>query len=163
MPDRRTVSDADGLKEEIELARQALAGRMTAALATLEGKADFPEARVRMRRLKRLLVWAFLEIDELNRLAEALNALPGRSPFHQSVIQERLGWLLSEVEQAMKEIIIGEIKSIKTRAPEEPLRERVIETVEVPPAWWKWLTDHFSLVVVIGVIVLFLLFLTAVC
>jgi hypothetical protein len=154
MADRRT---ADDLKEEIEQARRVVAGRFTAALANLDGKADFPEARVRMRRLKRLLVWAFLEIDELNRLAEALNALPGRSPFHQSAIQERLGWLLSEVEQAMKEIIVAEIDSIKTRAPEEPLRERVIETVKVSPAWWKWLTSHAPLVWIVGIIALLLL------
>jgi hypothetical protein len=162
MPDRRTASDADDLKEEIEQARRALAGRITAALANLEGKADFPEARVRVRRLKRLLVWAFLEIDELWRLAEALSALPGRSPLHQQAIQERLGWLLSEVEQAIKELIVVEIDSIKTSKPPEPLREQVIETVEVPPAWWKWLREHAPLVWIAGIIVLLLL-LIAVC
>jgi hypothetical protein len=92
---------------------------------------------------------------------------PGRTPEHQAFIAETAGYLLvQQVQRQVAEIVSEAIRGVRKDAaapPKEPVRERVIETVEVPPAWWHWLTDHFSLVVVIGVIVLFLLFLAAVC
>jgi hypothetical protein len=92
---------------------------------------------------------------------------PGRSPEHQAFIEETAGYfLIQQVQRQVSEIVSEAIRQVRKEAatpPKEPVRDRVIETVEVPPAFWKWLTDHFSLMVVIGVIVLFLLFLTAVC
>jgi hypothetical protein len=92
---------------------------------------------------------------------------PGRTPEQQAFIAETAGYLLiQQVQRQVAEMVSEAIRGVRKEAaapPKEPVREQVIEVVEVPPAWWKWLTDHFSLVVVIGVIVLFLLFLTAVC
>ena len=92
---------------------------------------------------------------------------PGRTPEQQAFIAETAGYLLiQQVQRQVAEMVSEAIRGVRKEAaapPKEPVREQVIEVVEVPPAWWKWLTDHFSLVVVIGVIVLFLLFLAAVC
>jgi hypothetical protein len=86
---------------------------------------------------------------------------PGRSPEHQAFIAETAGYfLIQQVQRQVEEIVSEVIRGVRKEAatpPKEPVRDRVIETVEVPPAWWKWLTSHAPLVWIAGIIVLLFL------
>ena len=149
MPDRRHMQDA------IEQVRKD-------AISTLIAS-QLPEHQYLLaeQRIVAICLASLRLLDEAWLAFHSYVNQPGRTPEHQAFITEIAGHLLiQQVQQQVAEIVSEAIRGVRKEAsnpPKEPVREQVIQLVEVPPAWWKWLTSHAPLVWVVGIIVLLLL------